>query len=113
MGGGVQVDVAPPHPLATTPVDEHPLTTAPVDDTTLNDKRSPAQAELPAVVLCCCTSVMLYFCVAVLHSVGVAGFEPTTSSSRTRRATKLRHTPSASREEPELTDPHMNLVKNS
>ena len=26
-------------------------------------------------------------------SVGVAGFEPTTSSSRTKRATKLRHTP--------------------
>ena len=28
-----------------------------------------------------------------LASVGVAGFEPTTSSSRTKRATKLRHTP--------------------
>jgi hypothetical protein len=27
------------------------------------------------------------------HSVGVAGFEPTTSSSRTKRATKLRYTP--------------------
>ena len=27
------------------------------------------------------------------HTVGVAGFEPTTSSSRTKRATKLRHTP--------------------
>ena len=27
-------------------------------------------------------------------SVGVAGFEPTASSSRTKRATKLRHTPS-------------------
>ena len=27
--------------------------------------------------------------------VGVAGFEPTTSSSRTKRATKLRHTPCA------------------
>jgi hypothetical protein len=26
--------------------------------------------------------------------VGVAGFEPTTSSSRTKRATKLRYTPS-------------------
>lgn len=25
--------------------------------------------------------------------VGVAGFEPTTSASRTRRATKLRYTP--------------------
>ena len=25
--------------------------------------------------------------------VGVAGFEPTTSSSRTKHATKLRHTP--------------------
>jgi hypothetical protein len=31
----------------------------------------------------------LHFC-----SVGVAGFEPTASSSRTKRATKLRHTPS-------------------
>jgi hypothetical protein len=28
-----------------------------------------------------------------LTVVGVAGFEPTTSSSRTKRATKLRHTP--------------------
>ena len=27
------------------------------------------------------------------YTVGVAGFEPTTSSSRTKRATKLRHTP--------------------
>lgn len=26
-------------------------------------------------------------------TVGVAGFEPTASSSRTKRATKLRHTP--------------------
>ena len=33
---------------------------------------------------------------AVCHlgqPVGVAGFEPTTSSSRTKHATKLRHTP--------------------
>ena len=28
------------------------------------------------------------------YLVGVAGFEPTTSSSRTTRATKLRYTPS-------------------
>jgi hypothetical protein len=28
--------------------------------------------------------------------VGVAGFEPTASSSRTKRATKLRHTPALS-----------------
>ncbi len=27
------------------------------------------------------------------RGVGVAGFEPTASSSRTKRATKLRHTP--------------------
>ena len=27
------------------------------------------------------------------RSVGVTGFEPATSSSRTKRATKLRHTP--------------------
>ncbi len=30
----------------------------------------------------------------LVRSVGVAGFEPTTSSSRTKRATKLRYTPS-------------------
>ncbi len=30
-----------------------------------------------------------------MQPVGVAGFEPTTSSSRTKRATKLRHTPVA------------------
>jgi hypothetical protein len=30
--------------------------------------------------------------------VGVAGFEPTTSSSRTKRATKLRYTPMIARE---------------
>ena len=29
----------------------------------------------------------------VFLRVGVAGFEPTASSSRTKRATKLRHTP--------------------
>ena len=29
-----------------------------------------------------------------IYLVGVAGFEPTASSSRTKRATKLRHTPS-------------------
>ena len=28
-----------------------------------------------------------------IQMVGVAGFEPTTSSSRTKRATKLRYTP--------------------
>ena len=39
--------------------------------------RSPSQAAAPR------------FCV-----VGVTGFEPATSSSRTKRATKLRHTPS-------------------
>ena len=33
---------------------------------------------------------------SVEHLVGVAGFEPTTSSSRTKRATKLRHTPCCS-----------------
>ena len=32
-----------------------------------------------------------------LQSVGVAGFEPTASSSRTKRATKLRHTPDGRR----------------
>ena len=35
------------------------------------------------------------------HSlVGVAGFEPTTSSSRTKRATKLRHTPTCRLRQP-------------
>jgi hypothetical protein len=32
-----------------------------------------------------------------LWTVGVAGFEPTASSSRTKRATKLRHTPAGRR----------------
>lgn len=32
-------------------------------------------------------------CLNVHLLVGVAGFEPTTSSSRTKRAAKLRHTP--------------------
>ncbi len=35
----------------------------------------------------------LRWCQAVTSWVGVAGFEPTASSSRTKRATKLRHTP--------------------
>ena len=34
------------------------------------------------------------------HLVGVAGFEPTTSSSRTKRATKLRHTPTCRLRQP-------------
>ncbi len=38
--------------------------------------------------------------------VGVAGFEPTTSSSRTKRATKLRHTPRPSQS---LPDPSSSL----
>jgi hypothetical protein len=49
-----------------------------------------------------------------IFSVGVAGFEPTTSSSRTKRATKLRHTPIASHAQASITTPsRMNLVKNS
>ena len=40
---------------------------------------SPLGVTGPGLLLCC---------------VGVAGFEPTTSSSRTKRATKLRYTPS-------------------
>ena len=32
-------------------------------------------------------------CVDTRSFVGVAGFEPTTSSSRTKRAAKLRYTP--------------------
>ena len=36
--------------------------------------------------------------------VGVAGFEPTTSSSRTKRATKLRHTPRAAGDS--IASPH-------
>ena len=71
-------------------------------------------ARLPHVRLCgdletFCTSVLLYFAavlaaqrlwssirICVLSGiplVGVTGFEPATSSSRTKRATKLRHTP--------------------
>jgi hypothetical protein len=46
---------------------------------------SGIRATLPAWE----TGPGLLFC-----SVGVAGFEPTTSSSRTKRATKLRYTPS-------------------
>jgi hypothetical protein len=39
----------------------------------------------------------------LLQRVGVTGFEPATSSSRTKRATKLRHTPLRRfREEPPL-----------
>jgi hypothetical protein len=34
---------------------------------------------------------------SVLYLVGVTGFEPATSSSRTKRATKLRHTPVSER----------------
>jgi hypothetical protein len=52
-----------------------------------------------AAVLCCCT-YSLKALVENLNStltrhftVGVTGFEPATSSSRTKRATKLRHTP--------------------
>ena len=37
--------------------------------------------------------IRLYFNNLILFKVGVAGFEPTTSSSRTTRATKLRYTP--------------------
>ena len=41
---------------------------------------------------------------SVEHLVGVAGFEPTTSSSRTKRATKLRHTPCAAGDS--IASPH-------
>ena len=56
-----------------------------------------------------CTDVLLYFAAVLAarrlrsqnrnmyltrrSTVGVTGFEPATSSSRTKRATKLRHTP--------------------
>jgi hypothetical protein len=33
------------------------------------------------------------------HTVGLTGFEPAASSSRTKRATKLRHSPIAKRQE--------------
>ncbi len=61
----------------------------------------------------CCTS-LLYMRqghdpkvrIMPLTWVGVAGFEPTTSSSRTKRATKLRHTPRPLRSLPDPpTDP--------
>ena len=34
-----------------------------------------------------------FICFVLTDNVGVAGFEPTTSSSRTTRATMLRYTP--------------------
>jgi Phage integrase family len=52
-----------------------------------------------AAVLCCCTCSSTALVQnpnmhLTRHSaVGVTGFEPATSSSRTKRATKLRHTP--------------------
>ena len=48
----------------------------------------------------CCTSLLYDMDRGHVHQwnmpsglVGVAGFEPTASSSRTKRATKLRYTP--------------------
>jgi hypothetical protein len=48
----------------------------------------------------CCTSLLyegqtggLSFADHAVELVGVTGFEPAASSSRTKRATKLRHTP--------------------
>ena len=52
-----------------------------------------------AALLCCCTYRMkplvenLNVALTRHFTVGVTGFEPATSSSRTKRATKLRHTP--------------------
>ena len=52
-----------------------------------------------AAVLCCCTYNLkalvqnLNVTLTRYFTVGVTGFEPATSSSRTKRATKLRHTP--------------------
>ena len=52
-----------------------------------------------AAVLCCCTYSLkalienLNMILTRRFAVGVTGFEPATSSSRTKRATKLRHTP--------------------
>ena len=52
-----------------------------------------------AAVLCCCTYGLkplvenLNVTLTRRSTVGVTGFEPATSSSRTKRATKLRHTP--------------------
>jgi hypothetical protein len=52
-----------------------------------------------AAVLCCCAYSLkalvenLNVTLTRHFTVGVTGFEPATSSSRTKRATKLRHTP--------------------
>ncbi len=61
----------------------------------------------------CCTSLLYMrqghdplLQIMPLTWVGVAGFEPTTSSSRTKRATKLRHTPRPSQS---LPDPSSGL----
>jgi hypothetical protein len=56
------------------------------------------------VSLTCCSTLLLYLqlngsgqnpnmYLTRRSTVGVTGFEPATSSSRTKRATKLRHTP--------------------
>jgi hypothetical protein len=43
--------------------------------------------------------------------VGVAGFEPTASSSRTKRATKLRHTPWQPRQHTGCTGAHSSVAQ--
>ena len=57
--------------------------------------------EVTAAVLCRCTGTKKATCQDrkwPLTCVGVAGFEPAASSSRTKRAAKLRHTPLTARE---------------
>ena len=58
----------------------------------------PAPASFPPLRLCWQSAWLCTYKIAGTKrsrrfTVGVAGFEPTASSSRTKRATKLRHTP--------------------
>jgi hypothetical protein len=66
--------------------------------------REALRATWRQLALTCCCTLLLYLQLTApvqnpnmyltRHStVGVTGFEPATSSSRTKRATKLRHTP--------------------
>src|SRR5215510_14810805 len=55
--------------------------------------------DVATAVLCCCTRrerpLSDWLRVTFSPLVGLTGFEPATSSSRTKRATKLRHSPKA------------------
>ena len=66
-------------------------------------KGDPPAVGVPELMTCGCTlllyrpaggdGLICHFALTRPNMVGVTGFEPATSSSRTKRATKLRHTP--------------------